>query len=118
MHPSLFSILLVAIALAFSLAFGIVVVPPLLQSGDVLGAFAAGFVNPYASGYALDTISCWCVLTVWVIHEARHKGIKHGWIAVLLGVAPGVATGWAVYLLLRQKQEQAQAASTERISAP
>lgn len=118
MSPSLFRTLLVAIAAAFSLAFGVLVVPPLLQSGDVLGAFAAGFVNPYASGYALDAIACWCVLTVWVIYEARHKGIKLGWVAVLLGVAPGVATGWAVYLLLRLKQEQAQAASTDRISAP
>jgi hypothetical protein len=85
----------------------------------VFGALAAGFVNPYAAGYAMDTICCWCVLTVWVIHEARAKGIRHGWIAVMLGLAPGVATGFAVYLLLRLSQEEkTQAASTDRISAP
>lgn len=119
MQASWFRALLILIAALFTAAFALVVVPPLLESGDVLGALLAGFVNPYAAGYAMDTISCWCVLTVWVVQEARTKGIRHGWIAVLLGLAPGVATGFAVYLLLRMKQEdQAQAARTARISAP
>jgi drug/metabolite transporter (DMT)-like permease len=115
-NSHLFQALLVAIAAAFAMAFGAVVLPPLIQSRDIVGAFTAGFVNPYASGYAMDTISCWCVLTTWVIHEKRRKGIKHGWLALLLGVVPGVATGLAVYLLLRLKQDQA--ANTDRISAP
>lgn len=98
--------LLVLLALGFGLAFVAIVVPPLLESGDVIGAFAAGFVNPYASGYALDAITCWAVLAVWVIYEARTMGIKYGWIALLLGVAPGVATGFATYLLLRLGQNK------------
>jgi len=121
MNPLLFRVLRPAIATLFTLAFALVVVPPLLQSGDVPGAFAAGFVNPYAAGYAMDTIGCWCVLAVWVVHEARAKGIRHGWIALLLGLVPGVATGLAVYLLLRTRQvgeSEAQAARTDRISAP
>ncbi len=89
---------------AFAGAFFVVVVPPLLVSGDIAGAFAAGFVNPFASGYAMDTLICWCILAVWVAYEAKSKGIKHGWVAVLLGVAPGVATGLAFYLLLRLRQ--------------
>ena len=92
------------LAALFAAAFGVIVLPPLLASGDVLGAFAAGFVNPYASGYALDAILCWCVLAVWVVQEARERGIRHGWVALLLGVVPGVATGFAVYLLLRERQ--------------
>ena len=92
-------------AAGFALAFIIIVMPPLLANPDVIGAFAAGFVNPYASGYALDTIMCWCVLATWVVYEARAKGMRHGWVALLLGVVPGVATGFAVYLLLRLRQD-------------
>jgi Kef-type K+ transport system membrane component KefB len=116
LSSSLFQTTLITIAVAFTLAFGIVVMPPLIQSRDVLGAFAAGFVNPNASGYAMDAICCWCVLTTLVIYERRTKGVQNGWIAVLLGMVPGVAVGFAFYLLLRLKQDQA--ANTDRISAP
>ena len=105
MTTTLYRTLLTLLALGFALAFGIIVVPPLLASGDVPGAFAAGFVNPFASGYALDTLACWCVLTVWVIYDAKAYGIRHGWIAVLFGVVPGVATGFALYLLMRLRQQ-------------
>ncbi|AJD47101.1 hypothetical protein S7S_03395 [Isoalcanivorax pacificus W11-5] len=79
--------------------------PPLLDNPDILGAALAGFVNPYAAGYATDTIMCWCVLAVWVLYEARATGIKYGWIALVLGVVPGVATGFAIYLLIRLNQQ-------------
>ena len=108
MALQLYRLLLILIAAGFSLAFCVMVVPPLLASGDVLGAFAAGFVNPYASGYALDAICCWGVLAVWVIHEARTLGIRRGWIALLLGAVPGVAVGFAVYLLMRSGQAKAE----------
>ena len=104
MSEQLFKALALLIGLGFAAAFGVLVVPPLMQDPDVLAAFAAGFVNPYSSGYALDAICCWALLTLWVIYEARNDGIRHGWIAVLLGIAPGVATGFAVYLLLRLRQ--------------
>lgn len=93
-----------ALAAGFALLFAVVVVPPLLASGDVAGALAAGFVNPFASGYALDAIFCWLVLAVWVVQEAKTQGVRHGWIALLLGLAPGVATGFGVYLLLRARR--------------
>lgn len=119
MNLTWFRTLLVVIGGLFALAFAWVVVPPLLESGDVIGAFAAGFVNPYAAGYATDTICCWLVLATWVVHEAKSRGIRHGWLALLLGIVPGVATGFAVYLLMRTWQEdRAQTASTDRISAP
>ncbi len=89
----------------FALAFAALRGPPLLRDPDLVGAALAGFVNPFSSGYALDAIFCWCVLTVWVIYEAKAKRIRHGWIAPVLGIVPGVATGFAVCLLLRRRQE-------------
>ena len=108
MNAKIFQLLLVLLAVGFAAAFAVIVVPSLLESGDILGAFAAGFVNPYSSGYALDAILCWLVLTVWVVYEAKTQGMKHGWVAVLLGAVPGVATGFAVYLLIRMKQQTQQ----------
>lgn len=101
----------------FALAFSVLVLPPLLSSRDIPGAFAAGFVNPYASGYALDAILCWCLLATWVIQEAREDGIRHGWIALLLGIAPGVATGLAAYLLMRAPQLRAACVNPTRPEA-
>lgn len=107
MTPKSFTLLVATIGLAFAAAFVWIVIPPLLQHPDIVGAFAAGFVNPYSSGYALDAICCWLVLAAWVVYEARAEGIRHGWIALLLGLAPGVATGFAFYLLLRMRQRGA-----------
>jgi len=99
-----FNVFIASVGAAFALAFAITVVPPLWKQPDILGAFAAGFVNPYSSGYAMDAICCWLILAAWVLHEARVLGIKHGWIAIVLGIVPGVATGFAFYLILRSKQ--------------
>lgn len=99
-----FRIALIALASFFTIAFVVVVIPPLLKNPDILGAFAAGFVNPYASGYSLDVFTCWAVLAAWVVYEAKSKDIRHGWVALLLGVVPGVAVGFSVYLFLRLKQ--------------
>ena len=108
MSTPLFRTLIAALGAAFTLAFAIVVMPPLVQHPDIPGALAAGFVNPYAAGYSMDTIACWCVLAVWVCYEAKTLDIRHGWVALLLGLAPGVAAGFAVYLLLRLRQIKTQ----------
>lgn len=107
MSENSFLTLTALLGIAFAIIFCVVVVPPLIASGDVIGAFAAGFVNPFASGYSTDVLMCWAVLAVWVIYEARAHQIKHGWIALLVGVAPGVATGFALYLILRHRQMKA-----------
>lgn len=99
-----FRLVIGALGAAFAVAFCIVVLPPLARNPDVIDALVAGFVNPYAAGYALDTITCWLILAVWVWHEARAKGVRHGWVAVALGAVPGVATGLAAYLLIRGRQ--------------
>ena len=105
MSRNLYQGLLWLFGLGFAIAFNLIVMPALMRDGDILGAFAAGFVNPYSSGYALDAILCWCVLAAWIAWERQTQGIRHGWIALLLGVAPGVATGFAFYLLLRLRQK-------------
>ena len=104
MSAAAFRVILFFLAAGFAAAFAIIVIPPLVESKDIIGAFAAGFVNPFSSGYALDTIVCWLVLAAWVVYEAKAHGIKRGWVALVLGVIPGVATGFAVYLLLRMNQ--------------
>lgn len=93
-----------AIGLAFTIAFTVLVMPSLFNDLSIVTALSAGFVNPYSTGFSLDTLSSWLVLTVWIISEARTSGIRHAWIAILLGLIPGTATGFAAYLILRTMQ--------------
>lgn len=104
MLKTVFEALVIGLGAAFAIAFCIIVVPPLLESGDILGAFAAGFVNPFSSGYSLDAIVCALILFTWIIYERSALGIKHGWVAIPLSFVPGVATGFALYLVLRTRQ--------------
>lgn len=94
----------IVIAVAFTVAFAVLVVPALLKDGDIIGAFAAGFVNPHSSGYSTDVILCWVTLAVWVVYDAKANNIKHGWLCLLLGALPGVAVGFPLYLLTRSRQ--------------
>lgn len=105
MDVRLFKIVVAVLGLAFAVAFIALCVPPLIENPDFVGAALAGFVNPFSSGYALDAIFCWLILAAWVMHEAKTQGIKHGWVCIVLGVVPGVATGFAAYLLLRMNQK-------------
>ncbi|WP_349255373.1 DUF2834 domain-containing protein [Spectribacter acetivorans] len=75
---------------------------------DIFGAFAAGFVNPYASGYSIDVLVCWGILALWVLYEAKQHSVKNGWVCLLLGIVPGLAVGFALYLLIRQRQIKEQ----------
>ncbi len=104
MPQNLFRFALVAVSLGFVSYFTAVVVPPLLESGDIVAGFAAGFVNPYSSGYSADVIACWLVLCAWVFYEARALSIRGGWVCLVLGIVPGVVVGLAAYLLLRAGQ--------------
>ena len=99
MKNTAFKLSVIGLVSLFVLFFCVVVVPPLLQTPDVLGAFAAGFVNPYAAGYSFDVIVCYLLLVVWVLFERREHGIKGGWICLALGIVPGVAVGFGLYLL-------------------
>jgi len=104
MIHQVFNIALIGIAAIFTVIFCAVVVPPLIADPDIVSAILAGFDNPYASGYSTDVILCWVVLAIWVFYERHTYSVKHGWICVALGVVPGVAVGFPLYLVLRQKQ--------------
>ena len=104
MKKHFFKIGLVVIALFFTIIFCFVVIPPLIDNPDIIGAFAAGFVNPYSSGYSIDVFCCWAILFLWVIYESPK--VKYGWVCILLGIVPGVAVGFALYLLLRMNKLQ------------
>ncbi len=106
MSTSFFKATIILAASIFLGVFCVVVLPPVLVSGDLIGAFAAGFVNPYASGYSTDVLACWVILVAWIVYEAKALGIRHGWICAVLGIIPGVAVGFALYLLLRMRQLQ------------
>ncbi|MDG1825013.1 MAG: DUF2834 domain-containing protein [Henriciella sp.] len=107
MSKSLFEVLCLITGAAFAIAFAIIVVPALLATGDVPGAFAAGFVNPFSTGYSIDAILCAVLLIIWVIYERSTLGIKYGWIAIPLSFVPGVAVGFAYYLILRSRSIKA-----------
>lgn len=102
MNEKYFKIGVAAVAIIFTLVFAVVIIPPLMEDPDIIGAFASGFVNPYASGYSVDVFCCWAILLIWIIYESPK--VKYGWVCLLLGLVPGVAVGFAVYLLLRMKQ--------------
>ena len=104
MSKTVFEYLVAVLGVIFALAFCIIVVPPLFESKDIVGAFAAGFVNPYSSGYSLDAIICALILITWVLYERRALNVKYGWVAIPLSFVPGVATAFAVYLVIRSRQ--------------
>lgn len=104
MSQPIFKAILLLIAVGFTVALGALCLPPLIEDPRLLHAIASGFVNPYATGYSLDAILCWFVLATWVLYEKQHHRVRRGWIALTLGVVPGVATGFAVYLLIRLNQ--------------
>ena len=106
MSKSLFETLTILLGLAFTLAFFVIVVPALLVDGDIVGAFAAGFVNPYSSGYSLDVIITGLILIVWILYERQSLGVRYGWVCIVLCAAPGVATAFALYLVLRSRTVQ------------
>jgi len=106
MNDKLFKISMASIAVIFTVIFCVVVLPPLIQNPDIIAAFGAGFVNPYASGYSTDVLLCWLVLAVWIVYERKTLKVKHGWWCLLLAMMPGVAVGFPLYLLVRMKQLQ------------
>lgn len=104
MPQRLFEVALITVAVIFALVFAVVVVPAVIEDGDIIGAFAAGFVNPYSSGYSTDVIMCWIALAIWVIHDRSAYSIKYGWVCMALGIVPGVAVGLPLYIVIRSRQ--------------
>ncbi|MFT6051110.1 MAG: putative membrane protein YfcA [Halioglobus sp.] len=108
MNGVMFKTCLLLISLLFTTILCYLVIPPLIENPNIIEALAAGFVNPFAAGYSTDVFFCWFVLAVWVWFEASNLDVKHGWVCLILGVVPGVAVGFALYLLIRQSQLKSQ----------
>jgi hypothetical protein len=104
MSEKTFEVASFGVAICFTILFCLLVIPALISDLDIIGAFAAGFVNPYASGYSADVILCWVALAIWVTYEAKVYSVKYGWICLGLGIIPGVAVGFPLYLVLRNRQ--------------
>lgn len=104
-----FKILVGLVALAFTIIFAVIVMPAVIADADPIAGALAGFVNPYASGYAWDTILCWVILSLWIVYERRAHGVPKGWICILLGLVPGVAVGFGCYLILRTRHLKTKA---------
>ncbi len=104
MNKQLFEIICAVAALSFTIAFCAVVVPPLWDSGDIWGALAAGFVNPYASGYSLDVLFSAFVLIIWIVYDRAAFNVRYGWVAIPICLVPGVAPALAIYLIIRGRQ--------------
>ena len=102
MTEKTFTIIVGIVAGIFTVLFCLLVLPPLIEQPDIIGAFGAGFVNPYASAYSADVLCCFAVLLVWIIYESPK--VKYGWICLFLSLVPGVAVGFAVYLIMRANQ--------------
>lgn len=102
MNDKLFKTSIAVVVIIFTFLFVFIVIPPLIENPDIIGAFGAGFVNPYASGYSVDVFCCWFILIIWIIYESPK--VKYGWICAILGIVPGVAVGFGLYLIIRAKQ--------------
>lgn len=104
MNEQSFKFTIIAAATGFTALFAYWCIPPLIAHPDIIGAFAAGFANPYSSGYSADVLACWAILSAWILYERRTLGIRRGYWCIALGIIPGVAVGFALYLLLRLRQ--------------
>ncbi len=107
MNETTYKAIIIAAAAVFTVLFAVWCLPPFIADPDIAGAFGAGFVNPYSSGYSADVIACWVILSAWILYERHTRGVRHGIWCILLGSVPGVAVGFAAYLLIRARQGKA-----------
>ncbi len=115
MNETAFKTTIIVAAAIFTVLFAYWCVPPLVADPDIIGALCAGFVNPYSSGYSADVLACWVILSAWILYERRALRVRHGLWCVLLGAIPGVAVGFAAYLLLRTRQLRTHAELTNAV---
>jgi len=78
--------------------------PYTIELADPIAISLAGFVNPISSGWSTDVITSWFILSFWILFEAKQYKVKKGWICLPLGIFPGVAFAFCLYLLMRHKQ--------------
>ena len=89
MSENSFRIYVGILGAAFTVFFAISIVPAFLETWDIIGAFAAGFVNPFSTCYSVDVIICGLILAVWIIYERTAFGARHGLAVFPLMLIPG-----------------------------
>ena len=57
MNQPTFKTTIIAAAAVFTALFAYWCIPPLIANPDIIGALAAGFVNPYSSVYSADVLA-------------------------------------------------------------
>ncbi len=97
-------------AAIFLLVLFFYTLPYAVELADPIAISLAGFVNPISSGWATDVISTWFILAFWIFYEKKQYKVKLGWVCLPLGIFPGVAFGFCLYLLIRQAQIKTQTA--------
>jgi len=103
MNEVIFKRLIVGAAAVFVAVYLLYSLPAAIDMA-VMDVIYAGFVNPIASGYSVDALCSWFIFVCWVLFERQQYGIKWGWVCILIATVPGIALGFCVYLIVRQKQ--------------
>ena len=104
MNEQNFKRAIISSTVIFMLVFLFYSLPAVFDMSDIVAASLEGFVNPIAAGYSTDVITCWFILSFWILFESKQYDVKRGWICILLGIIPGVAFGFCLYLIIRHKQ--------------
>ncbi len=99
---------LITLAAIFTVLF-VMIIGSALDELTLANAVDDMFANPAASGVSADVLLTYAVLALWVFYEAKTKKVRRGWIALLVGIVPGVTVGLAAYLLIRMRQVEAPA---------
>ena len=104
MPETRFDWVLIGLSAVFVAVFSVAVAPTFF--GDQLNVVTAAegmFANAYATWASIDAIFTWLVLAVWIVYENEYRGVRHGWIALVVGLI-WVAVGLAIYLLVRHRE--------------
>jgi hypothetical protein len=105
MPSTRFDWIVIALASAFVVALAILLVPTFVADNlDLVHAFDQALINPYATGFATDLLFTYLILFAWVVYEANYRDVRHGWVALVLGLLVGVSVGLATYLLIRHRE--------------
>ncbi len=69
---------------------------------DVAATFQLGFANKVASAFLSDLMLAVVVFFVWMIPDAREKGVARPWLYCILTMAFGLAFSMPLYLAVRE----------------
>ena len=105
MPETRFDWVLIGLSAVFLALLAVVMLPTFFADGlNVITAVEEMFANPYAAGVSIDVIFTYLVMAAWIVYENEYRGVRHGWVALVVGLVLGVAVGLAIYLLVRHRE--------------